>query len=99
MTLRLMAWVLQLAERGWFVFPLRPRDKRPVPGFTSWEQRATADPSQIERWWAVAPYNIGIATGPSNLLIIDCDVSQDATTAHGVDALGALAQQAGEPHP
>ena len=31
MTMRLMSRALQLAERGWYVFPLRPGDKRPVP--------------------------------------------------------------------
>ena len=37
MTMRLMSRALQLAERGWYVFPLRPGDKRPMPGFTKWE--------------------------------------------------------------
>jgi hypothetical protein len=73
MTMRLMSRALQLAQRGWYVFPLRPADKRPLPGFTKWEKRATTDRGQITRWWAVAPYNIGIATGPSGLLVIDCD--------------------------
>lgn len=99
MTFRLMASALRLVERGWFVFPLRPQDKRPLPGFTRWEQRATTNPSQIERWWAVSPYNVGIATGPSDLLVIDCDVATDHTAAHGVAALVALAEQAGESLP
>jgi hypothetical protein len=73
MTLRLLSRALQLAERGWYVFPLRPSDKRPLPGFTKWETRATTDQAQITRWWTAAAYNIGIATGPSGLLVIDCD--------------------------
>jgi hypothetical protein len=81
MTLRLMKRALRLAERGWYVFPLRPLDKRPLPGFTKWETRATTDREQITRWWAKAPYNIGIATGPSRLLVIDFD-----TTPEGHDA-------------
>jgi hypothetical protein len=77
MTLRLMDRALQLARRGWYVFPLRPGDKRPLPRFTKWESRATTDPEQIAEWWAEAPYNIGIATGPSGLLVIDCDTARD----------------------
>src|SRR3954454_25022495 len=76
---RLMISALSLAARGWFVFPLRPRDKRPLPYFKRWEQRATRDPDTIFAWWTVAPYNIGIATGPSKLLVIDCDTSEEGT--------------------
>jgi hypothetical protein len=75
---RLMSRALQLAERGWCVFPLRVGEKRPLPGFTKWESRATTDSAQITRWWIDAPYNIGIATGPSGLLVIDCDTSRSA---------------------
>jgi hypothetical protein len=39
-----------------------------------WESRATTDPEQITRWWTAAPYNIGIATGPSGLVVVDCDI-------------------------
>jgi hypothetical protein len=77
MTIRLTSRALQLSKRGWYVFPLRPFDKRPLPGFTKWETRATTDRAQIIRWWSVAPYNIGIATGPSGLLVIDLDTSKD----------------------
>jgi hypothetical protein len=77
MTMRLMGRALHLAERGWYVFPLRLGDKRPLPGFTSWEERATTDREQIIRWWTEVPYNIGVATGPSGLLVIDCDTSQE----------------------
>jgi Bifunctional DNA primase/polymerase, N-terminal len=77
MTMRLMGRALDLAERGWYVFPLRPGDKRPLPGFTNWEKRATIDREQIIRWWVEAPYNIGIATGPSALLVIDCDTAYE----------------------
>ena len=40
------------------------------------EQRQ--DPDQIIRLWTAAPYNIGIATGPSGLLVIDCDLQRGA---------------------
>jgi Bifunctional DNA primase/polymerase, N-terminal len=46
-TMRLLSRALRLADRGWYVFPLRPGDKRPLPGFTNWQSRATTDPDQI----------------------------------------------------
>lgn len=60
------------AARGWRVLPLRPGTKRPA--VNNWEQRATTDPDRIARCWATGPYNIGIATGPSALVVIDLDV-------------------------
>src|SRR4051794_1603801 len=77
MTPRLMAAALRQAQRGWSVFPLRPKDKRPLPNFTRWEERATRDPDRIYMWWREMPCNIGVATGPSKLLVIDCDTAED----------------------
>ena len=37
--------------------------------------RATTDRAQIIGGGAAAPYNIGIATGPSGLLVVDCDIA------------------------
>jgi hypothetical protein len=73
---RLMSRALQLAHRGWHVFPIRPGDKRPLRGFRTWEAQATTDRAQIVRWWSAAPYNIGIACGPSKLLVVDCDTGE-----------------------
>jgi bifunctional DNA primase/polymerase-like protein len=53
------------------VFPLRPGDKRPA--VRNWETRATADPERITRAWTAGPFNIGIACGPSRLVVIDLD--------------------------
>ncbi|MFC3381557.1 bifunctional DNA primase/polymerase [Couchioplanes azureus] len=41
---------------------------------TSWEDRATTDPDRIRRGWATVPYGVGIACGPSRLVVIDLDV-------------------------
>lgn len=102
MTRRLMAAAFTLAARGWFVFPLQPRDKRPVRGFTRWEERATRDPQTIYNWWSEAPYNVGVATGPSKLLVVDCDAAHDDTppaewvgATSGLDVLIKRAHDAG----
>jgi hypothetical protein len=67
----LLEAALDLARRNWQVFPLRPRDKRPA--VRNWETRATADPDRITRAWSAGPFNIGIACGPSRLVVIDLD--------------------------
>ncbi|MCX4560907.1 bifunctional DNA primase/polymerase [Streptomyces phaeochromogenes] len=99
---------LDAASRDWHVFPLVPGDKRPaVP---AWEQRATTDRDRINRCWTHAPYNVGIATGPSGLVVVDLDRPkhpQDNPPAewaqHGVtdgaDVLAVLCQRHGQPFP
>lgn len=95
-------------ERGWRVFPLAPNAKRPA--VRAWEQRATADPARIGRCWAVGEYNLGIATGPSELVVIDLDISMGPDDApayvlakrgitSGADMLAALAEEHGQPYP
>ncbi|MYS33418.1 bifunctional DNA primase/polymerase-like protein [Streptomyces sp. KhCrAH-43] len=38
---------------------------------------ATTDPALIDQWWSENPaYGIGVAAGPSNLLIVDLDMHQ-----------------------
>lgn len=56
-------------------------DKRPCPRtgicrdrHQGWEQRATTDPDRIRRAWSAGPYNVGIATGPSGLVVVDLDL-------------------------
>jgi hypothetical protein len=80
------------ARRGWHVFPLRPGGKRPAlhgkhrcprtsscrDGHLGWEQRATTDLARIHACWTYGPcFNIGIACGPSGLIVIDLDTPQD----------------------
>ncbi|MFC8090768.1 bifunctional DNA primase/polymerase [Streptomyces sp. NPDC057301] len=107
---------LDAAERGWYVFPLRPGSKRPAlhgeaacrytgdcaNGHLKWEQRATRDPERIRTTWWSAPYNVGVATGPSNLLVVDLDMpkhkgSSDAPS--GAATFAALCERAGQPVP
>lgn len=75
-------YALLYAKRGWAVFPLKPKDKKPLTsnGFKD----ATIDAKQIKKWWTQNPNaNIGIATGnmSNGLLVIDFDVHDDLAVA------------------
>lgn len=80
---RLMSAALKYAnDFGWHVFPLQYRSK--VPAISEWPTLATTDPATIREWWIRNPgSNIGIACGPSHLLVVDCDVKNDA--ANGIE--------------
>ncbi|MFI8828592.1 bifunctional DNA primase/polymerase [Streptomyces sp. NPDC053431] len=114
--LDLLAHAVAAAERGWHVFPLRPRDKRPAGhaaarcpgtsrcanGHRTPEQRATTDPDLLAAAWTHAPYNIGIATGPSGLLVVDLDTlkpTDEEGTPDGVTSFEALCERAGKAVP
>lgn len=61
--------LLELGAYGFKMFALRPGDKRPA--IDRWEQRATNAPNWLEKWPAGA--GVGVACGPSNLVVIDLD--------------------------
>lgn len=95
-------FALKYAERGWAVFPLRARDKRPLPnnilsfngegGF----KVATTDITKIEKWWSDWPEsNIGVATGKaSGIVVLDIDSGKG-----GDESLLALVGEYGKlPH-
>ncbi|MFJ3527285.1 bifunctional DNA primase/polymerase [Streptomyces sp. NPDC090132] len=112
----LLTAALTAAEHGWHVFPLAPGTKRPAlhgertcdrigpcaSGHRKWEQRATTDADRIRAAWARAPFNVGIATGPSGLLVVDLDTlkAEDLKgTPDGATSFAALCERAREAMP
>ncbi|WP_217215452.1 bifunctional DNA primase/polymerase [Streptomyces sp. AC550_RSS872] len=115
-TLHLLSAALLCGERGWPVIPLVAGAKRPAghperacprtgrcsAGHRTPEQRATTDPNLIHAAWAHRPYNVGIATGPAGLLVIDLDVpkaEEQEGAPDGATSFKALCERTGEPHP
>jgi len=106
------AYALAAARRGWHVFRVRPGDKRAA--LTDWEHQATTDPGRVREMFA-APANIGIATGPSGLVVLDLDTPKHATgdrdvssaatgdaspgIRSGADVLTLLCAEHGQPYP
>lgn len=97
-----------LAAHDMPVFPLAVGAKTPATrnGFKD----ATTDPDRIAAWWAHTPHNIGLATGPAGLIVIDLDTPKgDSPVApawarepgihDGADVLAILAERAGAPLP
>jgi hypothetical protein len=60
------------------VFPVQPRGKSPALG-EDWQTLATRDPAQITAWWTARPFNVGIETGRSGLLVVDLDPARGHT--------------------
>jgi len=86
MTTGNLSLALSYAKRGWHVFPIRagvtnkPRVK--------WGTEATTDEKTITGWWKAWPEdNIGIATGPSGLTVVDVDQKHDKDGQATLDEL------------
>ncbi|CAG7637688.1 bifunctional DNA primase/polymerase [Actinacidiphila bryophytorum] len=112
----LLAAALTAAERGWPVVPLHPRSKIPAlhgdrrcprtgdctHGHRTFEQRATTDPERIRRCWSAGAFNVGIATGPAGLVVVDLDTLKPKDkkgTPTGAESFLALCERAGQPVP
>ena len=102
------------ARRGWHVFPCRrdgdlDRDGHPAakrPAVDDWERRACSDPDRVARHWPGPRHNVGIACGPSGLVVIDLDTHGELTEQwrlpgirDGKDVLAQLCEWAGMPWP
>jgi hypothetical protein len=88
-------WAMAHAALGYHVFPLRAGSKAPATkrGFHD----ATDDLVRVYEWWTRHPdSNVGISTGPSGLLVIDLDPTND-DDGHCADAFNAFRALA--PHP
>ncbi|MEU0667819.1 bifunctional DNA primase/polymerase [Streptomyces lavendulocolor] len=114
--LPLLSSALSAAERGWSVIPLHPRAKRPAGhperacpgtgrcagGHRTPEQRATTNPDLIHATWGTRPYNVGIATGPAGLLVVDLDPvkpEEPKGAPDGATSFAALCERAGQTVP
>jgi Bifunctional DNA primase/polymerase, N-terminal len=105
-----LRFALAAAQRGWHVFPCAVGGKQPALR-GNWQHLATTSPDQVRDWWQRAPYNIGIACGPSGLVVIDLDRPRDEQDESddedpgvlfplsGADRLSGLARRSGERYP
>ena len=63
---------LRYAAQGWHVLPVIPEGKAPLTPHGL--KDATTDPKLIKAWWCKWPdANVGIACGPSGLVVVDID--------------------------
>lgn len=68
----LASWAVLYAEVGWSVFPLQPGGKAPATRHGVLD--ATADIVQVVAWWERDwAQNIGLACGPSGVVVLDVD--------------------------
>ena len=78
---------LDLAEAGYHVHPLVPRDKMPLDGGNGYKD-ATRDEATIRRWWAKTPEaNVGINLALSGIVDIapDCPEWSATFKARGME--------------
>ena len=80
---------LAYAEKGWPVFPCKPKGKAPLGGRGC--RDATTDVKTITRWWMGNPTaNIGLRCG-DGLAVIDVDVDKKKNGFETIKKLGGLA--------
>ena len=102
----LLWWALRAVDvHDLVVFPVRSGGK--TPAVRGWQRVATQDRAQLRRWFGrQRGNNVGIATGPSRLLVIDLDDGHGhappprwRSARHGRDVFARLAAEVGEPIP
>lgn len=79
---------LNLASRGFHVFPSRPGTN--LPAVKRWPEVATVDPDQVSAWWRRWPRaNVSNCTGRTGVVVIDLDGPA------GIDSWRALQRRHG----
>ena len=96
--------VVDATERGWYVVPVPPGEKR--PNLPHWHERGSNDPAHVDAAWRgrYAGHNYAILTGPSGLVVLDADTApvppdwrSEPGVHDGLDVLAFLLEAAGEP--
>jgi len=71
------------SDRGWRVFPCVPGEKKPLT--PNGLHAASTDPAVIGGWWERWPKaNIGVACGPSGIVVVDVDNPDGTKTLAGL---------------
>src|SRR3990167_1030790 len=98
----MLAYALEYIARGWHVLPLHTptangcscnqrcgKNVGKHPRTKNGLDDATLDKDQVTSWWTMWPQaNIGIATGPSGLVVLDVDPKANGTAS--LDSLEAV---------
>jgi hypothetical protein len=69
----MLAPALELAARGFQVFPLIAKNR---PAFAGWPTSATSDEAKIREWWAIWPEAL-VGIHCDGMLVLDIDVKGD----------------------
>lgn len=80
------AVALDLARRGFLVYPILPRRRGTFTQIAGWQTLATSDPEQVAAWWRDHPgARVGLLTGErAGLTVLDVD------TKGGKDGVAVL---------
>ena len=69
------------AEKGWWVLPLKPQSKEPCKFLRHGYLDASSDKLTVKKWFKDDPeLNIGLAIVQSNLVVLDFDIRNIAST-------------------
>jgi Protein of unknown function (DUF3631)/Bifunctional DNA primase/polymerase, N-terminal/Primase C terminal 1 (PriCT-1) len=76
--------VLLVAERGFHLFPVEKKGKRPL--IANWQRKATCDVETLNAWFHQYPgCNWGLATGSrSGVFVVDVDGEEGAAKIRGI---------------